>query len=49
MELPHTHDIRANSDTAARNQSASNTSWKVALALVALTVIAVIVVLAITT
>lgn len=57
MELPNASDPCApirpdmlpHRDTAARNESASDTSWIVALVLVALTVIAVIVVLAITT
>jgi type IV secretory pathway component VirB8 len=49
MDLPHAPNERPYQDTALRNESASETSWKVAMALVVLTVIAVIVLVVITT
>ena len=49
MTLPHAPDLRSSQDTANRNQSVSGTSWILALALVALTVVAAIVLVAITT
>jgi hypothetical protein len=49
VELPHAPDMRSNRDTAVRSEHASGASWKVVLAIVALTVIAVIVVVVITT
>ena len=49
MEFPNAPDSMSNRDTALRSEHASGTSWKLALALVALTVIAAIVVVVITT